>query len=403
MSPLHTLTGRAAVLFAAGVLSATCLAGPVQGQSASTSDLSRWSAQRVAATRGGPVPFGAIPPGSVRFDDDGTVYLLDIQAAQIYIFDAELDFQGALGRRGRGPGEFIQPTLLGVEAGMVAVFDPGTSRVTVFRDGIHSWDVSWQMASRGVPRRVEVIGGEVVIEVEPFPFPATGSSREAKQRRIVRLHRNGVPVTLMTFPGALSPDPQPPSTARRPVIFAPSLHWTAGPAMTLFTSVSDRYEIQLRDLAGGGARPFATRQDVSAAETSEAVRASVREQTLRRFAENRGQPALSGLNGEVVRQSVSEMEFAERLPLTGDLIHGFRDHLLVQRGIGLVDGDSAGGQPRSLVPDAWDVFRSDGRYAGRVAFPDGFVPIDGFGDLVVGVREGDLGEVVLELFRITES
>lgn len=376
------------------------VAGPAAAQSGSRGP-ANWSVERVSSTRGAPIPFGAVPPGGVRFDETGAVYLLDIQAAQIYVLGPDLVLRGTLGRRGRGPGEFIQPTLMGAESGTVAVFDPGTSRITVFEDGAHAWDLSWSIAARGIPRRLEVVGGQVVMEVEPFPFRAPGVPTEGEPPKIIRVRRNGSHEVLATFTDQLAGGPRA-SAEQRPVIFAPSLHWTTGPGESLYTSVSDRYQVEVHDLASKTREMFAARA-VSAAPTSDEVRSAVREQTLRRFAENRGQPALSGLNEDFVRQSIADMEFAERLPLTAEIIRGVRDLLLVQRGIGLIDDRSRPDAGVPLVSASWDLFGSDGSYAGMVEFPAGFVPVDGFGDLVVGIREGELGEVVLEVFRLFRS
>ncbi len=393
------LRGFVALSLAVGATTTT--GAPLAAASAPLQNAGAWSVERVASTTGAPVPFGAIPPGGVRFDDAGRVHVLDVQAAQVWVFGRTLAPSGTVGGRGRGPGEFIQPSLLGAGDGRIAVFDAATSRITVFDDGEPAWDVNWPLVSRGVPRRLEVAGDIVVMEVEPFPIrdPTTPQTREPL--RIVRLAKDGstrivVGLPEMTRTGgggaALS--------ATRPVVFAPSLHWTAGPGPTLVTSRSDRYELRAWGLDRGGSEIVAERAGLAAAPVTDSVRSLVQTRALQRFMENRGQPALSGLDADDMQQRIAGMEFADALPLTGEVITGVGDLLLVHRGIGLLDDRPTRAEAPPLVSTSWDVFEADGAYAGVVEFPDGFVPVDGFDDLVVGVREGDLGEVYVEVYRL---
>jgi hypothetical protein len=131
------------------------------------------------------------------------------------------------------------------------------------------------------------------------------------------------------------------------------------------------------------------------------MRERVRAVALRRYLENRRQSALAEVDEAAMRGSVNAMEFAERLPLTGSVLALGTGALLVQRGLGLVDGPARDAPPPELVSPSWDVFDRSGAYVGIVTFPDGFVPADAHGDRVVGVREGSLGEVMVEVFRVS--
>jgi len=362
-------------------------------------ELLPWSVERVASSTGGATPFGSVPPEGVGFGSDGRIYVLDSQAATIYEFDVDLRPLGALGGRGRGPGELIQPSVLAAGSGRVAVYDPGTSRITVYMRGGVDWDAAWPLTRDGIPRRIAVAGDDLLIEVEPFPFTRRGARSYVGAQRLVRLGRSGDTEVLKRFP-TLRRSSGMPSADSGPVVFQPELHWVSRAGGEILFSRSDRYRLDVLDPSTGEVDPFASRSTGPARPVSDDVRSLVRSQTLERFVANRGQAPLSRVDEQVMRQSIAEMRFAETLPLTGEIVDGLEGIVLVRRGIGL--DDAASPIPTAALTDspAWDVFRDDGTYAGVLEFPDGFVPRDAFRDLVVGVRVGELGEVAVDVLRI---
>lgn len=359
-----------------------------------------WTVDRVASSTGGPVPFGSVPPGGVAFGSDGRVYVLDGQAATVYEFTADLRPIRATGGRGRGPGEFVQPSLLAAGAGGVAVFDPGASRISVFSEGEFAWEAPWDLVDDGIPRRMELLDSDLLIEVEPFPFERGGARSWVGARRLVRLGREGGERVVKRFP-ALRRSSQPANGDQRPVVFAPELHWAVRPTGDVLVSTSDRYRIESFDPDTRAVGSFAAREVGPARPVTEEIRAQVRSQTLQRFAENRGQSPLSRVDGQVMRQSIAEMQFADSLPVTGDLIGGLDGLVLVERGIGLADARASTPPDALAMSPDWDVFREDGTYLGVLEFPPGFQPRDAFRDVVVGVRVGEFGEVVVEVWRIS--
>lgn len=78
--------------------------------------------------------FGSI--GSIAVADDGTIYVLDLQAQHVRVFDSLGGYVETLGRRGEGPGEFTSAEAIAVlPDGRLAVRDPENQRVTVFGPG----------------------------------------------------------------------------------------------------------------------------------------------------------------------------------------------------------------------------------------------------------------------------
>ncbi len=372
------------------------LTSPIQAQAP---QLLQWQVERIASSTGGAAPFGSVPPEGVGFGSDGRVYVLDSQAATIYRFDASLQPLGTLGGRGRGPGELIQPSVLATGSGRVAVFDPGTSRVTMYSGDAADWDAPWALARDGIPRRMAIIGDGLLIEVEPFPFVEPRERAYGHAHLLMLLGRNGEKTVVKRFPSLRgSRRNSPPDPA--PAVFDPELHWITRADGDVLLSRSDRYRLDALDMSSGQVEEFASRTIDAVRDVSEEIRALVRSQSLERFVSNRGQAPLSRVDEQAMRQSIAEMRFADVLPLTGEVVGGLDGIVLVQRGIGLDDARSPSPEDALTASPTWDVFREDGTYAGVLAFPDGFVPRDVSGDLVVGVRVGDLDEVIVEVVRV---
>jgi len=63
---------------------------------------------------------------------DGTVFVADIQAKRVAVYDSSGQFKRWFGRAGSGPGEFISPRRIAVFDTVVAIFDSNLLRVSVF-------------------------------------------------------------------------------------------------------------------------------------------------------------------------------------------------------------------------------------------------------------------------------
>lgn len=80
---------------------------------------------------GGPEGFGAV--GAVTADDLGRIYVLERQAAEVRVFDADGRHVRTIGGRGGGPGELMSPTaLLWSPEGHLWVHDPRNQRYQIF-------------------------------------------------------------------------------------------------------------------------------------------------------------------------------------------------------------------------------------------------------------------------------
>ena len=100
---------------------------------------------------------------AIDVDSEGTVHVLDAQAAEIRMFDASGAFLGTVGRRGEGPGEMAQPGGMALfPDGAIAVRDPRNARLQIWsadRTETDEWPVvSSRFYSSGTPLWVDDSG-----------------------------------------------------------------------------------------------------------------------------------------------------------------------------------------------------------------------------------------------------
>ena len=85
---------------------------------------------------GGPEAPGDYAFGQIRdfiVDDDGSIYVLDLQSADIKVFDASGKYVRTIGRKGQGPGELGDPMTLSLKRASGELAVPQSRRITYFR------------------------------------------------------------------------------------------------------------------------------------------------------------------------------------------------------------------------------------------------------------------------------
>lgn len=140
--------------------------------------------------------FGSI--GSVAVDPTGAFYVYDERARQIRRYDAQGRFTLAVGRRGRGPGEYEQVAAMSVTRdSLLVISDPNNARISYFGpDGRfrRSWTVP-RSAFYGQGALSDV-ADRVYIQVPLAGGPAEG---EGARNQLVRF-RDGQPVDSLPVP-----------------------------------------------------------------------------------------------------------------------------------------------------------------------------------------------------------
>jgi sugar lactone lactonase YvrE len=190
----------------------------------------------------GPDQFGRI--GALEADASGRVYVLDLQAHEVRVFDAGGRHLRSFGREGGGPGELKQPSGLSLAPnGNLWVANPGNTRYEVF-DTTGAFVTSRRQLTQMMSfpwgglvdrsGRVYDSGFGLVLRAEGEAEPDTIRLPEYAAPRFV--HTTGTSSMSYSIP------------------YSPQLHWALDPDGRLWTGVSDAYRITLRDDAGNPVR-----------------------------------------------------------------------------------------------------------------------------------------------------
>jgi len=102
-----------------------------------------WLTAGVSAQQPPSQPVGAeleSPPTSpltrvehLLVDEEGRVYAIDQRASEVLRWSADMKFDAVIGRRGAGPGEFMNPWLMSLSGDTLWVVDLAEDRIT----GVH--------------------------------------------------------------------------------------------------------------------------------------------------------------------------------------------------------------------------------------------------------------------------
>lgn len=300
---------------------------------------------RIGSLEGeGPDVFGQVR--AVELDTLGRLYVLDSQARQVRVFDAEGSFLRSLGRPGQGPGELEGPAgLAWGPRGNLVVADTRNARYTAF--DVETGEVAWErrrpMSFFMIPWRGGFDREGKLTDVGLSRVPGTPGLLS-----LIRLDGEYRPIDTLLLPTATSdhilfrrggtmvmsmPDP-----------FSAAPVWTLDPRGGVWSSMAETYRLDHISLSGDTVRTVTLgvpNASVTEAERDSAV-ASFRE-LAREFAgdaqPNRG-PEIPELKPSLKAIHVDDEGFLWTEPFL------------------------AQGAPPSL-----DVFDPQGRYLGRVSLP----------------------------------
>lgn len=108
--------------------------------------------------------------------EDGRLVVLNRGSQELLVFGRDGEFLQSIGRRGEGPGEFMDPVELDfVGADSIVVWDWGLGRLALFGpDGLHARSVMLQPPVANPTGRVGVLGREgIVLGSHDFRPPGT--------------------------------------------------------------------------------------------------------------------------------------------------------------------------------------------------------------------------------------
>ncbi|MXY30106.1 MAG: hypothetical protein F4179_04225 [Gammaproteobacteria bacterium] len=308
----------------------------------------------------------------VELLDDGTVAVLDREAAEIRQFSPDGSFLRRISRRGSGPGEIsgdFTVGLVGIGAGRLLVPDAINQTVSIFdREGSvlesHPWDIlqsympEWRAAS------------DTTLAVHLWSATAPWH---------VLAHRSVTGALLDTLAVFAVRPPFNPVDQRWPV-WADMLVWSARePDQAVAGWMSEPWVILFR--RGTPARRISWQRD------EELLTEEHHEILLDIIAQNMDP-------GEIPPDLRTLFRLPERLPAVAD-IETSGELVLVQRARSVERLDQrityANRGPSGFGGPLWDVFSFEGDYLGVL---DLGAPADVFdirGDTILGVREDSLG------------
>ena len=337
--------------------------------------------------------FGQI--NSMAVASDGTIYVLDRQAAELRAYSPDGTWLRTIGKRGEGPGELKQPSAIAILSdGRILVRDPGNGRIQVYApDG--SALVEWPVVRGGFQTSDPLWTDRrdnSYIRVLLDPTADLSHWRMG----LARIGSDGTPHDTMAVPTsgfeeryveARSGEEGHQSVSRNSVPFAPQEQWSFHPDGYFIHAVTTDYRI---DLLRRDAPPLRIERVYEPAP----VQPGEKDQSEQRIVRNMRQMAPGWKwNGPPI---------PDEKPPFGIVMCGEDGRLWVLVSQPAVEEPNPDYDPKDSdsTPTRWrepvvlDVFQPDGTYLGQVKAPDDFsmYPPPVFRrDTVWAVTRDDLG------------
>ena len=326
---------------------------------------------------------------SVDSDAAGNVYIADLQAQHVRVFDSEGVYTLTIGRPGAGPGE-IGLGLAGVFAlpNEVFVADIGNRRVNLYG---HDGELAGSRLvdiTKGIPIRWDRIGDEVVAQlrvmvsgedVEPTGDVIVKMGGEEEAREIITSLPVGQSLQFVNGQPQIR-------------VFEPEPIWDASSAGRVIMAVNEALRIEVRDAEGTLVRVINQPHETKAV-TKRDQRVVL--SAMRKQFEQAGAPAAA------IDAAMERFQFADTYPAFVALTHGPLGSVWVQR---MLSGDEISDEgdfnPQDLGSNTWDIFDGEGRYLGDITFPGKYQPIKVMGDRIYGIARDELDVQSMKVYRV---
>jgi hypothetical protein len=333
--------------------------------------------------------FGLV--AALDVDATGNVYALDMQAAQVRVFDGEGGWLRTLGGPGGGPGELSpQAVAVFVVGDDLWVGDIANQRVTRWGlDGSERPALSLDF-TRGIPFRWDRLGGDRIV-AQLRSIPGSGMQGESMGDPIVTVGAE-VTDTLAVLPQGTTISMEGGAPRFRFLDREPL--WDAEGGM-LLTASNDSYRIEVRNADG------ALERVVKKAHVPREVTPGDETRMLRAI---RTAMADQGLPPAAVDQLLQNASFGDHFPAMSQVLGGADGTVWVQR-LQTPDEIAESGELnlQDLGSDEWEVFDDEGRYLGVLAFPARFTPMRVIGDAFWGVQRDDLDVASIVRYRLVRG
>jgi hypothetical protein len=318
----------------------------------------------------------------IDVDADGRMYVMDQQAHEVRVFDADGRFVTRMGKPGSGPGE------LSMAAGPVFVTGDGVAVPDLMNQRITHYDAEGTpsgshplLMADGIPTRW-MKGGDGLIVQQAMVMAFPGQEQVDPKNLLLRRQPTGELVdTLLTLPIGRTMDfsgGQP-----RITLFESEPMWTTDTRGRLIYGNNADYRLEVYGSDGSlervVSRPEA-RRPLTDSDQAE----------FRRIIE--AEWSRAGMPPETRQMLSSGLSFARNYPAFANLLGGPDGSLWVQSVQTPETVKAQGGtfNMQDFGGPAWDVFDADGRFLGVVTMPVRFTPMLFEGDRVYGVQRDDM-------------
>jgi hypothetical protein len=314
--------------------------------------------------------------------EDGRIYVMDQQAHEVRVFEADGRFVRRMGKAGSGPGELSQAAgPVFVTGDGVAVPDLMNQRVSWYdADGAPAGSHPLPMTD-GIPTRWMKAGdGLIIQQAMIMSFP--GQAEVEPKNLLLRRQPTGELVdTLLTLPIGRTMDfsgGQP-----RITLFESEPMWTTDERGRVI--YGDNSEYRLEVFGSDGSMERVVTRPRSHRTISDADQAE-----FRRIMDDMWNRA--GMPPQQRQLMIGAISFARYYPAFANLLGGPDGSLWVQSVQTPETIQSLGGtfDMQDFGGPDWDVFDPDGRFLGVVTMPARFTPMLFDGDRIYGVQRDDM-------------
>ncbi len=330
---------------------------------------------------------------------DEEIYVVDSQVPTVRVYDHDGTHLRDIGRRGQGPGEYLRPSGLVVDAqGRIYVRDgSGNNRINVFApDGntLDTWTWESQMRTMG---GTFLLGhdGNIYTHTVAFPEGPIGTLAVSRPRRqrVQQIHEGGTAGELLAPPDLT----YEPLTATRdgwtfPIAYSPTLVSAFTPSGAYVAGVNSAYHFEIHRPDGTIVRVERDWKPVPiAGEHAEFLR-------KRQTASLREADPEWMWNGPPI--PAHKTAYSSFRPTQGDRL------LVSSEGPSHPVNDCSGpydmeNEPCYESERSWSMFSLDGRYLGDVEFPPNWASLPFFrGDLVLMVTEDAMGTYTVKRYKL---
>lgn len=346
---------------------------------------------------GGPEEFGNIV--GLDVDAAGRIHVLDQQAQEVRVFEADGTHVRTLGGPGAGPGE-LSASLMGVllaPDGTVRIPDVGNARINLYGpDGASIGSIPLRI-EHGVPIRWDATSGGALVAQLRNVIGSTTTVEGASATRdpLVRFAPDGAVADTLAFVSSGASVTVAADGVPRITLFMPEPIWDLSESGALVTAMNSEYRVEMY-------RPDGTLGHVLVRPGQRRPVTEGEKERLRRLI---GEMMLDqGVPPTMAERITRETMFAETHPVLASILARPDGEVWVQRVRSLDAMASDAGRDfdfEDLGDRHWDVFDPEGRYLGVLSFPERFTLMKVMGDRVFGVARDGLGVQQIVGMRLT--